>query len=65
MPTTHVISASVQEALELAIITDDVEAIADAFVEMYVLAQTGMHRKSYAAGVDEIAKAILTRNTGQ
>lgn len=65
MPTQHTISASVQEALEHALITDDIEVIADVFVECYVLAQMGVGKKSYAAGIDEICLAILTRRTGQ
>lgn len=56
---THIISASVQDALEEALLTDNICAIADAFVEVYVLAQTGIGKKSYAAGVDEICCAIL------
>ena len=65
MPTTHVLSASVAEALADALLSGDVEAIADAFVEMYVLAQLGVSKKSYAAGVDELALKILCRQTGQ
>ncbi len=65
MPTTHILSASVQEALEAAILDQDVCALADAFAEMYVLAQLGVQKRSYAAGVDELAIKILTRSTGQ
>ncbi len=65
MPTTHVLSASVAEALADALLDNDVEAVADAFVEMYVLAQLGVGKKSYAAGVDELALKILRRQTGQ
>ena len=56
----HPISASVAEALEEAILRDDICTLADAFVEMYVLAQMGVGRQAYAVGVDEICVAILT-----
>lgn len=56
----HVLSASIQEALTKCIVNDDTPAIADAFVEMYALAQVGMSDEAFARGVDEMVYDILT-----
>jgi hypothetical protein len=63
--TEQAISASVHKALSLCLQKGDTEALADAFVEMYVLAQMGVGTVPYAQGVDELALKNLLRLTGQ
>jgi hypothetical protein len=67
MATPLILSEPVRLALELALIHQDSEALADAFAEMYCLAQSGYEepREDLAGGIDAIAIAVLTRNTGQ
>jgi hypothetical protein len=65
MATPLILSETVRAALEKALLRQDCEALADAFAEMYVLAQSGVRKAAFARGVDEVALAVLTRNTGQ
>lgn len=57
MPT-FVLSARVGERLEAALLRNDVQAVADAFAEMYVLANAGCD-EGMAADVDTLALAAL------
>lgn len=61
----HAVSASVLDALADAIKDDHIGFIADAFVEMYVLAQLGVEQLPYARGVDDVACRLLRGETGQ
>ena len=56
----HAISASVGDALLMAVIDDNTDAIIDAFVEMYTLAQMGVGIVQYAKDVDQVCIDILT-----
>jgi hypothetical protein len=60
-----VLSAHVQEALQAAILSGDIEAISDAFVELYTIAQTGAVSIPMAQGIDFLVTRHLTHQTGQ
>lgn len=61
MEGVHILSSSVGLSLRHALARQDIDAIADAFVEMYVQAMVGMGNEAYARGVDDIARQILDR----
>jgi hypothetical protein len=62
MPTPHILSPRVGDALSIAIRDRNIVALADAFVEMYVQAMVCTHQ-GYAKGIDDIAESVLLGKT--
>jgi hypothetical protein len=59
MPSEHSISEPVYNALVGAIMNERVSALADAFAEMYSIAQAGA-AQTISKGIDDIAVLVLS-----